>query len=120
MFDARSGRGSVGGPTVKMCAVVLAIMSSAASAQSPATAQPVGATPQASTAAPPKAIDLSTVPKIDATPGTVIKQVPRPQNGLSDSEYRALKARAARHSGNAPTGKMLPPPAPEGEETNHA
>jgi hypothetical protein len=55
---------------------------------------------------------LSTVPKIGPTAGAVVEQVPRPQNGLSDSEYRALKERVARHPpANSPDGKMWPPPS---------
>jgi hypothetical protein len=59
---------------------------------------------------------LSTVPKIGPTTGTVVKQVPRPQNGLSDSEYWALKERIARYPpANAPSGKMSPPPSIGGD-----
>ena len=112
MFNTPIGRGGVGKPASKSCAAALAIMSLAASAPPPATAQPVGGTPQEATAAPPKTVDLSTVPKVGATAGTVVKQMPRPQNGLSDREYRALKERVARHPpANAPAGKMSPPPA---------
>jgi len=112
MFNPPIGWSGVGRPTSKSCAAALAIMSLVASALPPAIAQPVGATPQEATAAPPKAVDLSTVPKIGPTAGTVVKQVPRPQNGLSDSEYRALKERVARHPpANAPAGKMSPPPS---------
>lgn len=117
MFDTPIGRGGVGRPASRSCAAALAIMSLAASAPSPAIAQAVGATPQESTAAPPKAVDLSTVPKIGPTTGTAVKQVPRPQNGLSDSEYRALKERVARHPpANAPVGKMSPPPVSIGSD----
>jgi hypothetical protein len=112
MFNTPIGRGGVRRPASKSCAAALAMMSLAAWAPSPAIAQPVGGTPQQATAAPPKAVELSTVPKIGPTTGTVVKQVPRPQNGLSDSEYRALKERVARHPpANAPAGKMSPPPS---------
>lgn len=113
-YNVRSaiGRGGVSMPASRSCAAALVMISLAASAPPPAIAQPVGATPQESTAAPPKAVNLSTVPKIGATAGTVVKKLPRPQSGLSDSEYGALKERVARHPpANAPTGKMSPPPA---------
>ena len=112
MLNTPIGRGGVSRRASKSCAAALAIMSLAASAPPPATAQPVAATPQEATAAPPKAVDLSTVPKIGPTAGAVVEQVPRPQNGLSDSEYRALKERVARHPpANSPDGKMWPPPS---------
>jgi len=117
MFDTPIGRGGVIRSASKSCAAALAIMSLAAGLP-PAIAQPVGGTPREATAAPPKTVDLSTVPKVGATAGTVVKQVPRPQNGLSDSEYRALKERVARHPpANAPAGKMTPPPASIGSDS---
>jgi hypothetical protein len=112
MLNTTIGRRGVSRPAGKSCAAALALMSLAASALMPAMAQTVGAAPQEATAPPPKTVDLSTVPKVGATTGTVVKQMLRPQNGLSDSEYWALKERVARHPpANAPAGKMSPPPA---------
>ena len=112
MLKTTIGRRGVSRPAGKSCAAALALMSLAASALMPAMAQTVGAAPQEATAPPPKTIDLSTAPKIGATAGTLVKQGLRPQNGLSDSEYWALKERMARHPpANSPSGKMSPPPS---------
>jgi hypothetical protein len=88
----------------------IAIMSLVTSAQLPAAAQAVAGTPQEATASAPRAVNLNSVPMTGNTAGSVIKKIPRPQNGISDSEYRALKARLGRHPEITPAGDGLPAP----------
>ena len=99
-------------------AVAAAVMPFAASAQTPFAGS---AQSGVATAPAPKQVGLNAVPPIGAQETAAPRQVPRPQNGLSDREYKALKDATGRRRFDMRNIQPLPPPAdPTGGSTSGA